>query len=169
VAVVDGVNQGQVVRDQVAVALGEGGGSVSVVAPWWSVAPASCPRRSGGWLATQGGLARIAPGAQASAFVPQTTRPGRYAVARRQSLRGISILALGSHRSWLPRVPAPPKVQSWRDCLQRPQENRRRRTPFGWRCISIPGRPLVEFQIVLPEDPSKRTGRSRRERLVPLD
>ena len=36
----------------------------------------------------------------------------RDAVARRQSLKGISILALGSHRRWIPRVPAPAKVQS---------------------------------------------------------
>ena len=31
----------------------------------------------------------------------------RDAVARRQSLKGISILALGSHHRWIPRVPAP--------------------------------------------------------------
>ena len=38
----------------------------------------------------------------------------------------------------------------------------------GW-CISIPGRPLVGFQIALPEDPSKRTGRSQESRLVPIE
>ena len=36
----------------------------------------------------------------------------RDAVPPRQSLKGISILALGSHRRWIPRVPAPAKVQS---------------------------------------------------------
>jgi hypothetical protein len=38
----------------------------------------------------------------------------------------------------------------------------------GW-CISIPGRPLVEVQIGLPEDPSKRTGRAQESRPVPIE
>ena len=61
---------------------------------------------SGDWIASIGGEW------MASVLVPRTTRSESDAVARRQSLKGISILALGSHRRWIPRVPAPPKVQS---------------------------------------------------------
>ena len=74
-------------------------------------------------MATRAGLGRARLGAKAAAFVPHdavvrlvSRREGtlivagfaeRDAVARRQSLKGISILALGSHRRWIPRVSAP--------------------------------------------------------------
>ena len=48
----------------------------------------------------------------ARGFKPHMTQPERYAVARRQSLKGISTLARGCHLWWLPRVHAPTAIQS---------------------------------------------------------
>jgi hypothetical protein len=90
---------------------GNGGGSLPVTARRCSVAPASCL-----W----GGVIdwRRKPGSHGSGSLAgrrhscHKKQAGRYAVARRQSLKGISILALGSHRRWIPRVPAPTGIQS---------------------------------------------------------
>ncbi len=79
-----------------------------MTAPRCFVAPASCRCGKCESLATRVGLTRTGsmPRRRHSSH---TTRSGRDAVPRRQSLKGISILALGSHRRWLPRVPAPPE------------------------------------------------------------
>ena len=66
---------------------------------------------------------------------PYTTRPRLFESIRRQSLKGISNPARGSHLQWLPRVNAPMGIQSCRDCLTRRQEGR----PRGQ--VSVPGRP----------------------------
>ena len=105
----------------------------------------------------------------ASVFVPCTTRSERDAVGRRQSLKGISILAQGSHRRWIPWVPAPPKFNPEGIVYSALKRTGLVEHHSGGGCISIPGRPLVEFQIVLPEEPSKRTGRSQESRLVPIE
>ena len=93
----------------------------------------------------------------------------RDAVSRGQSLKGISILAQGSHRRWIPwvRVPREPNPEGIVYSVPK-------RTGFAehnsWgRWISIPEIPLVEFHIRLPEDPSKRTSRSRESRPVPIE
>jgi len=93
----------------------------------------------------------------------------RDAVSRRQSLKGISILALGSHRRWIPRVPAPPKSNPEGIVYSAPNRAGLVEHHSGGWCISIPGRPLVEFPIGLPEDSSKRTGRSQESRPAPIE
>ena len=93
----------------------------------------------------------------------------RDAVPHGQSLKGISTLAQGSHRRWIPWVPAPREPNPEGIVYSVPK-----RTGFAehdsWgRWISMPERPLVEFHIRLPEDPSKRTSRSRESRPVPIE
>ena len=83
--------------------------------PWWHLDVSLLPP-----LACGGGVIdwRREPGSQGSGSLAgrrhscHKMQAGRHAVARRQSLKGISILALGSLRRWIPRVPAPAKVQS---------------------------------------------------------
>jgi len=93
----------------------------------------------------------------------------RDAVSRRQSLKGISILALGSHRRWIPRVPAPPKSNPEGIVYRAPKRTGLVEHHSGGWCISIPGRPLVEFRIGLSEEPSKRTRRAQESRPVAIE
>jgi len=114
---------------------GKGSGLIAArrgraLGPWWHLDVSLLPP-----LACGGGVIdwQREPGSDAPGSVPRcrhschavvrlvSRREGtlivagfaeRDAVARRQSLKGISILALGSHRRWIPRVFAPPKVQS---------------------------------------------------------
>ena len=93
----------------------------------------------------------------------------RDAVPRRQSLKGISIRALGSHRRWIPRVPTPQGFKPEGIVYSAIKRTGLVEHHSGGWGVSIPGRPLVECQIVLPEDPSKCTGRSQQSRPVSIE
>ena len=76
-------------------------------------------------------------------------------MSRGQSLKGISILAQGSHRRWIPWVTAPRKPNPEGIVYSVPKRTGFAEHDSGGWFISIPEIPLVEFHIVLEQDPSQ--------------
>ena len=92
---------------------GEGrsfGGALNLGSARWAPSPGSGSRPFQGCSPARG--YRDEMWFIARGFKPHMTQPERYAVARRQSLKGISTLARGCHLWWLPRVHAPTAIQS---------------------------------------------------------